>query len=55
METIIFALVAVEKWYYLKTGRAGRVLRAAWRAYGRKMQRKLNAEHGTDIPYLGMI
>ena len=53
--SIIFALVAIEKRWYLRTGRAGRLLRAAWLAYGRKMQNKLNAQHGTAYEYAGMI
>lgn len=55
MEKTLLMLVAIEKWFYLRTGRAGRLLRFAWLAYGRKMQGRLNAQHGTNIEYNGIM
>lgn len=55
MKTIILTIIAIEKRIYLQTGRAGRVLRRAWMIHGRKLQNRLNAQHGTTIEYAGMI
>lgn len=48
---IIRLFVRAEKGLYLLTGIKGRLLALYWRETGKRLQHRLNVQHGTNIKY----
>ncbi len=49
--TALKAAIWVEKWLFFLSGVKLPILRSYWRYTGRRLQKALNKQHGTNVDY----